>query len=73
MGTKEAARAAGVFWKDENDLLRQAQAWHFDTLDALAADLIEADKQCKSTGMPDALISERLYLQIAGRAARAGL
>ncbi|HEX7798702.1 MAG TPA: DNA polymerase III subunit delta, partial [Asticcacaulis sp.] len=42
MGTKEAARAAGVFWKDENDLLRQAQAWRFDALDALAADLIEA-------------------------------
>jgi len=73
MGTKEAARAAGVFWKDENDLLRQAQAWNFETLDALAGDMIEADKACKSTGMPDLLVSERLYLQIAGKAARAGL
>ncbi|MDI7775809.1 DNA polymerase III subunit delta [Asticcacaulis sp. EMRT-3] len=72
-GTKEATRAAGVFWKDENDMLRQAQAWSFPPLDALAADLIQADKACKSTGMPDLLISERLYLQVAGKAARAGL
>ena len=35
--------------------------------------LVEADKACKSTGMPDQLISERVYLAIAGRAARAGL
>jgi DNA polymerase-3 subunit delta len=73
LGTKEAARNAGVFWKDEDDMLRQARAWNFGTLDALARDLIDADKQCKSTGMPDLLIAERLYLQIAGRANRAGL
>ncbi|CAL4865952.1 hypothetical protein MMA231_00189 [Asticcacaulis sp. MM231] len=73
LGTKEAARNAGVFWKDEDDMLRQARAWNFSTLDALARDLIDADKQCKSTGMPDLLIAERLYLQIAGRANRAGL
>ncbi|ESQ90556.1 DNA polymerase III subunit delta [Asticcacaulis sp. AC460] len=73
MGSKEAAKAAGVFWKDEADMLRQAQAWSFDLLDPLAADLIEGDKQCKSTGMPDLLIAERLYLQIAGKANRAGL
>lgn len=73
LGTKEATRNAGVFWKDEDDMLRQARAWNFGTLDALARDLIDADKQCKSTGMPDLLIAERLYLQIAGRANRAGL
>ncbi len=73
LGTKEAARNAGVFWKDEDDMLRQAKTWSFETLDALAADLIEADKACKSTGMPDLLIAERLYLQISGKAARAGL
>ncbi|EGF92023.1 DNA polymerase III, delta subunit [Asticcacaulis biprosthecium C19] len=73
MGGKEAAKVSGVFWKDEADMLRQAQTWSFDLLDPLASDLIEADKQCKSTGMPDLLIAERLYLQIAGKANRAGL
>ncbi|HVZ28765.1 MAG TPA: DNA polymerase III subunit delta [Asticcacaulis sp.] len=73
MGSKEAARAAGVFWKDENDMLRQAQAWHFELLDGLAKDMVETDKQCKSTGMPDLLLAERLYMQVAGKAARAGL
>ena len=73
MGSKEAARAAGIFWKEEDDMLRQARAWDYHTLDPLAKDLVEADKACKSTGMPDQLISERLYLAIAGRAAKAGL
>ncbi len=73
MGTKEAARAAGVFWKDEDDMLRQARSWNYDALDPLASDLIDADKSCKTTGMPDLLIAERLYLAIAGKAARVGL
>ena len=73
MGSKEAARAAGIFWKEEDDMLRQARAWDYHALDPLAKDLIEADKSCKSTGMPDQLISERLYLAIAGKAARVGL
>ena len=73
LGTKEATKSAGIFWKEEEDMLRQARAWAYEPLDALARDMIEADKQCKSTGMPDLLIAERLYLQIAGRAARAGL
>ena len=73
LGGKEAAKAAGIFWKDEDDMLRQARAWSFNVLDPLAGDLIEADKLCKSTGMPDLLIAERLFLQIAGKASRAGL
>jgi len=73
MGGKEAAKAAGVFWKEETDMLRQAQAWHFDTLDLLAKDLVDTDRLCKTTGMPDLLIAERLYLQVAGKANRAGL
>lgn len=73
MGGKEAAKAAGVFWKDEADMLRQAQAWHFDTLDPLARDMVDTDRMCKTTGMPDLLIAERLYLQVAGKANRAGL
>lgn len=73
LGAKEAARSAGIFWKEEDDMLRQARTWHYDTLDPLARDLIDADKACKSTGMPDLLIAERLYLAIAGKANRVGL
>lgn len=73
MDGKMAAKAAGVFWKDEADLLRQAQAWSYDMLDPVAGDLIDTDKLCKSTGLPDLLIAERLYLQIAGKASRARL
>ncbi len=73
MGGKEAAKAAGIFWKEEDDMLRQARAWDYHALDGLAKELVEGDKACKSTGMPDQLISERLYLAIAGRAAKAGL
>lgn len=73
MDSKAAARASGIFWKDEDDLLRQAKSWNFDILDGLAQDIIETDKQCKSTGMPDLLLAERLYMQIAGKATRAGL
>jgi DNA polymerase-3 subunit delta len=76
MGGKEAARAAGVFWKEEDDMLRQARAWNFDGpngLDALSRDIVEADRQCKSTGMPDLLLAERIFMQVAGKANRAGL
>ncbi len=76
MGSKEAARAAGVFWKDEDDMLRQARAWNFDGpngLDNLSRDIVDTDRQCKSTGMPDLLLAERLYMQISAKATRAGL
>lgn len=73
MGQKEASKAAGVFWKDEDDMMRQARSWRDDALDSLASDLVAADKSCKTTGMPDLLIAERLYLQIAGKASRVGL
>lgn len=73
MGAKEAAKSAGVFWKDEDDMLRQARSWNYEALDPIAADLIESDRSCKTTGMPDLLIAERLYLAIAGKAARVGL
>ena len=72
-GLQEAAKAAGVFWKQEREFLRQARAWTLDHLDSLQPDLLEADKACKTTGSPDGLIAERLVLSIAGRARRLGL
>jgi len=70
---KEAAKSAGVFWKQEREFLRQARAWTLTELDRIQPDVLEADRQCKTAGSPDALIAERLLLSIAGRARRLGL
>ena len=70
---KEAAKSAGVFWKQEREFLRQARAWTLDELDRLQPEVLTADKLCKTAGSPDSLIAERLALTIAGRARRLGL
>ncbi len=70
---QEAAKASGVFWKQEREFLRQARAWTLPHLDTVQPEVLAADKACKSTGSPDALIAERLALTIAGRARRLGL
>ena len=72
-GAKEAAKAAGVFWKQEAEMLRQARGWRETDLTTALESSFEAEKACKSTGMPDQLIAERLLLEVAARARRAGL
>jgi DNA polymerase-3 subunit delta len=68
-----AAKASGVFWRNEREFLRQARAWSLDQLDTLQPDILAADLACKQTGSPDLLIAERLALTIAGKARRLGL
>jgi DNA polymerase-3 subunit delta len=72
-GAKEAAKAAGVFWKQEAEMLRQARAWPLPVLDEVQDSVNAADVATKTTGPPDHLIAERLLLEIAARARRAGL
>lgn len=72
-GLQEAAKASGVFWKNEREFLRQARAWTLADLDKLQPEVLAADRACKTAGSPDQLIAERLALQIAGRARRLGL
>ncbi len=72
-GLQEAAKASGVFWKNEREVLRQARAWSLEALDALQPDVLDADRACKRTGSPDGLISERLAMSVAARARRLGL
>ena len=72
-GAKEAAKAAGVFWKQETEMLRQARAWRLEELDVVQDSVNTADVATKTTGSPDHLIAERLLLEIAGRARRLGL
>jgi len=73
MAAQTAAKAAGVFWKNEREILRQARAWTLTELDALQPDILAADQVCKQTGTPDRLLGERLALTVAGRARRLGL
>ena len=72
-GLSEAARSAGVFWKNEREVLRQARTWSLAELDRVQPEILAADRACKQTGSPDRLIAERLALTIAGRARRLGL
>jgi DNA polymerase-3 subunit delta len=69
----EAAKASGVFWKNEREVLRQARAWTLEHLLALHPEVLAADLACKTGGSPDHLLAERLALTIAGRARRLGL
>ena len=69
----EAMKAAGVFWKAEKEIARQARVWTGAALDSAQSEVLEADRACKSAGSPDALLAERLYLGLAGRARRLGL
>ena len=73
IGAKEAAKAAGVFWKQEGEMLRQARAWRLEDLDQVLDSINTADVATKTTGMPDQLIAERMILEIAARARRLGL
>jgi len=72
-GLQEAAKAAGVFWKNEREFLRQARSWSLETLEALQPQVLDADRACKRTGSPDGLIAERLAMSVAARARRLGL
>lgn len=72
-GAQEAAKASGVFWKTEKEFLRQVRAWSLPQIETVQAELLAADRACKSSSAPDTLIAERLALTIAGRARRLGL
>jgi len=72
-GLPEAAKASGVFWKNEREFLRQARAWSLPQLEEVQGEVLAADRACKQAGSPDDLIAERLALGIASRAKRLGL
>jgi DNA polymerase-3 subunit delta len=72
-GLQEAAKASGVFWKQEREFLRQARSWTLEELDRLQPQVLDADRMCKTAGSPDQLIAERLALTVAARARRIGL
>lgn len=68
-----AAKSAGVFWKAEREFLRQHRAWSPSALDRGQAEVVDADRACKTAGSPDHLLAERLFLRLASQARRLGL
>ena len=72
-GAQAAARASGIFWKQEREFLRQAQVWTLSELDRVQVNVLAADRACKQGGSPDTLLAERLAIAIAGQARRLGL
>ncbi|MHB8529511.1 MAG: DNA polymerase III subunit delta [Caulobacteraceae bacterium] len=70
---QQAAKSAGVFWKNERDFLRQMRLWSRGELDGAQTDILTADEACKRAAAPDGAIAERLTLSIAGRARRLGM
>ena len=68
-----ALKQSGVFWKQEAEFGRQSRAWTGDALDGAQAEVLAADRACKTSGSPDVLLAERLFLTLAGRARRLGL
>ena len=73
VGLPEAAKTAGVFWKQEREFLRQARSWTLDALDQIQPEILSSDRLCKTAGSPDSQIAERLALAVANRARRLGL
>ena len=72
-GLQEAAKSAGIFWKNEREFLRQARSWSLEALETLQPSVLDADRACKRAGSPDGLTSERLAMTVAARARRLGL
>jgi DNA polymerase-3 subunit delta len=70
---QSAVKSAGVFWKSEKEMIRQAQAWSLVELDPVQSAILAADRACKQAGSPDQLLAERLAVTIADRARRLGL
>jgi DNA polymerase-3 subunit delta len=68
-----AVKSAGIFWKNEREVLRQANAWTLAQLAGPQADVLAAEMACKRGGSPDRLLSERLAFSIAHQARRLGL
>ena len=57
-----------VFFKQQRDFRNQLQRWRPQTLRRARAELIQAEIDCKSTGMPDEAVCERALMRLAAMA-----
>jgi DNA polymerase-3 subunit delta len=57
-----------VFFKQQNNFRNQLQRWRPQTLSRARSELIQAEIDCKSTGMPDDAVCERTLMRLAAMA-----
>ncbi len=57
-----------LFFKREQVFRRQLQIWRGPRLADALARVTQAELRCKETGQPDQLLSERVFLELAGMA-----
>ncbi len=59
-----------VFWKAKPAMTRALSRWSLARLEALGAALLRAERQAKSTGLPDETVARQVVLGLARSAAR---
>lgn len=59
-----------VFWKAKPAMTRALSRWSLARLEALGAALLRAERQAKSTGLPDETVARQVVLALARSAAR---
>jgi DNA polymerase-3 subunit delta len=57
-----------VFFKQQNSFRNQLQRWRPQTLSRARTELIQAEIDCKTTGMPDEAVCERTLMRLAAMA-----
>ena len=57
-----------VFFKQQTGFRNQLQRWRPQTLTRARSELIQAEIDCKSTGMPDDAVCERALMRLAAMA-----
>lgn len=59
-----------VFFKEQDEVLRQLKAWPLPRLEQAANEIYDAEAACKKTGAPDQAIAERALLRLAAAGQR---
>lgn len=54
-----------VFWKAEAQFAKQVQRWNAEKLQRALAALVEAEAQCKRSGLPDQTLTQQLLFTLA--------
>lgn len=66
-----AGQRPALFYERRAAFMRQLRIWNTSQVGRALSAILEAEMQCKSTGMPDRTLTRRLCLQLAHSARRA--